>query len=207
MAREVPEERWTDLREGRGRNGEAIVERFGWLRHLPGDGPELDHAVDFAVVAWRGKDELAMWHYNYVVGRGGPTACAQKPEKAAELFARHKCKGNCERGFSELLSDLDLHHPPCQSLVANQMFYTLGMLAYNLLRAMAVLWLGPDEQGMRAKSLIRRVISVPMKMSSHARRTKVRLFSPANWHRWWQEFFQAHFPRRPRGRPKRRMPS
>lgn len=206
MAKKLPEDRWTDIREGTGRNGEEILERFGWLRHMPGDGEELDHAVDFAVVAWRGKEELAMWHYSYVAGRGGATACAHDPEQAAALFARHKCKGNCERGFSELLSDLDLHHPPCQSLVANQMFYTLGMLAHNLLRAMAVLWLGKEEQRMRVRSLVRRVISVPMKISSHARRTKVRLFCPANWHRWWQEFFKEHFPRRSRGRPRKRPP-
>lgn len=169
MAGELPAERWTEIREGIGRNGEPILERFGWLRHLPGEGKD--------------------------------------PKTAAELFARHKCKGNCERGFSELLSDLDLHHPPCQSLVANQMFYTLGMLAHNLLRAMALLWLGEEDQRLRVRSLIRRVISVPLKISSHARRTKVRLFCPANWHRWWQEFFKVHFPRRPRGRPRQRPPN
>ncbi len=44
-------------------------------------------------------------------------------QEARELFARHKLKGDRERAFGELLpGDLDLHHPPRQSLAANRMF-------------------------------------------------------------------------------------
>ncbi|HEY9174882.1 MAG TPA: hypothetical protein VI136_21545, partial [Verrucomicrobiae bacterium] len=43
-----------------------------------------------------------------------------------------------------MLRGLDLHHPPCESLTANRMFYALGALAYNLMKAVPRLCL-PDE--------------------------------------------------------------
>ena len=60
------------------------------------------------------------------------------------VFERHHLKGAKEQGFSEVLSGLDLHHPPCQDLIANQAFYAIAMLAYNVLISLKVLDL-PDE--------------------------------------------------------------
>jgi hypothetical protein len=202
FAAELPATRWTSEVDAVSRTGEDIRERHGWVKHLPGEG--LDHALDFATVAWRPRQGLAIWNHAFVVGRAGAQAEAHLPERARELFSRHHLKGDRERGFSELLSDLDLHHPPCQSLAANQMFYTLGMLAYNLLRAFAVLRLNKEDRPLRARSLIRRVISVPVRIARHAHRIKVRVFCPLNWLRWWREYFADVFPRRPRGRPFKR---
>jgi len=66
------------------------------------------------------------------------------------LFARHKLKADRERAFGELPGDLDLHHPPCQSLAANRMFDAIGMPAHDLLAAFRVLCLDGASQGMRA---------------------------------------------------------
>ena len=62
-------------------------------------------------------------------------------------FERHRLKGDKERAFSELLSDMDLHHPPCKSLSANNAYYLLGALAYNLLQAVKVIYLPAEHQG------------------------------------------------------------
>ena len=61
------------------------------------------------------------------------------------VFERHHLKGAKEQGFSEVLSGLDLHHPPCQDLIANQAFYALAMLAYNVLISSQVA--GPARRG------------------------------------------------------------
>ncbi len=53
-----------------------------------------------------------------------------------------------------MLSGLDLHHPPCQNLIANQAFYALGMLAHNLLVSLRVLDLPDDQQSWRLTSII-----------------------------------------------------
>ncbi len=62
------------------------------------------------------------------------------------VFKRHHLKGAKERSFSDVLSGMDLHHPPCQNLIANQAFYALGMLAHNLLVSLRVLDCHDDQQ-------------------------------------------------------------
>jgi len=59
------------------------------------------------------------------------------------------------------------------------------------------------SQGMRARSLIRHLVSVPLKLVKHAHRTKARLLCPLNWLRWWQMFIRDMMPKRRRGRPPR----
>jgi hypothetical protein len=51
LARQLPEERWTASRDAVGRTGQAVVERHGWIKHMPGE--ECGKALDFAVVRWR----------------------------------------------------------------------------------------------------------------------------------------------------------
>ena len=62
------------------------------------------------------------------------------------MFERHRLKGGKEQGFSEVLTGLDLHHPPCKALIANQAFYAIGMLAYNVLISLKLLDLPDDAQ-------------------------------------------------------------
>ncbi len=52
----------------------------------------------------------------------------------AELVRRHRGKQGRENAFKGPLRDLDLHHPPCRGLLANQLFYACGQLAQMLLR-------------------------------------------------------------------------
>jgi len=66
-----------------------------------------------------------MWRYAYrCVGLQRATPATGLPT--------HRLKGGKEQGFTRC-SPLDLHHPPCAELIANQMFYAIGMLAYNVL--------------------------------------------------------------------------
>jgi len=108
LAAELPERNWSVPNEK--------GEQHTWLRHMPG---EATTAVTFATM--RRKPEGEYWRYAFVAcepGEGwGPEA----------VFRRHALKGDRERGFSELLSDLDLHHPPCGKLIANQAFYALAL--------------------------------------------------------------------------------
>jgi len=54
-----------------------------------------------------------------------------------------------------VLTGLDLHHPPCKDLIANQAFYAIGMLAYNVLISLKLLDLPDDAQSWRIRTLIR----------------------------------------------------
>jgi hypothetical protein len=163
-------------------------EQFGFLRHQP-DGcvePKL-----FACV--RRKDDL-LWRYGFV-------ACDESQGDAARVFERHALKGDKERLFSEVLSGLDLHHPPCLSLRANQMFYALAMVAYNLLQAIKLLELPDDCQGWRLKTLLAKLVLLPVRMGRRSRQAVARLLVPVAWLAWWQQLVERLWPRWGVGRP------
>src|SRR6202034_3670357 len=116
-----------------------------------------------------------------------------KTPKAA--FERHRLKGDKERAFSELLSDLDLHHPPCHSLVANNAYYLLGALAYNVLQALKVIYLPPEHQPKRIRTLLQHLLLIPVEIKRHARGLKAVFFAPAGWLAWWKGFLHDLLPR------------
>jgi hypothetical protein len=130
-----------------------------------------------------------------VVGKAGDLGSPQA------VFERHRLKGAKEQGFSEVLSGLDLHHPPCQDLIANQAFYALAMLAYNLLITLKLLDLPEDAQTWRIRTTIRYLLTVPVSVSRHARYEVARICIPAGWLRWWRLFVDQWVPKRKPGRP------
>jgi Transposase DDE domain group 1 len=189
LAGELPETQWSmDPVDEKG-----FQEGYAWLKHLPG---EAQKAYTFAAVRRKEADEM-LWKYGFVVGDDVTPEGQNRTAKST--LERHQLKGASEHGFSHLLTDLDLHHPPCEKLVANQMFYALGVLAYNLMIAFRVLDLPDDAQGWRPKTIIRNLLIVPVKVSTHARRRVATLCVPAGWMRWWRVFLQDHGPKRTHG--------
>jgi hypothetical protein len=117
------------------------------------------------------------------------------------VFERHRLKGAKEQGFSEVLSGLDLHHPPCSDLVANRAFYAIVLLACNLLTSLKVPDLPDDAQGWRIQTTIRHLLTLPVTVSTHARYDVARVCIPAGWLRWWRLFVDQWAPKRKSGRP------
>ncbi len=201
LAAEMGEGEWSEVQESTGRNGEAVIEQFGWVRHLPGEACE--RAQTFAVVRWKNRDGGDLfWRYAYVVGGGSVQENrVHEPVAAREVFIAHRRKGAKEQGFHQLLGDMDLHHPPCLSSSANEFYYAIGVLAFDLLMAVKVLYLADAQQGWTVRSIIRFWLTVPVKLSSHAHRRKARIFVPKASMRWWRLFLQNHYPKRKPGRP------
>ena len=69
---------------------------------------------------------------------------------------------------------------------ANEVWYTLGALAHNLLRAVQILHMNDDKQKQRIRQLIRWWMTVPVKLSRHAGRTRARYFVPHGALDWWR---------------------
>lgn len=78
------------------------------------------------------------WRYGFVAREG-------QRSDAGAVLARHRWKGGKEQMFQDLVRGLHLHHPPCESLVANRMFDALGALACNLMKAVQLLCLPVDS--------------------------------------------------------------
>ena len=184
FAGEKPDSAWGDPAE---RNG--VTETYSWVKHTP-EG--MAEAQTFAACRWKRMDEM-FWRYAFV-------ACEKDATRTPRaVFERHRLKGACEQRFSEVLTDLDLHHPPCLSLIANRAFYALATLAFNILTALKVLDLDDDQQTWRVRTIIRHLLTVPATVVSHANRHRLKICLPAGWMRWWRLFLMSFVPRRKRG--------
>lgn len=184
LAGEKPDSDWGDPAD---RNG--TTETYAWVKHMP-DG--MDETQTFAACRWKRLDEM-FWRYAFV-------ACEKDATRSPRaVFERHRLKGACEQRFSEVLTDLDLHHPPCLSLIANRAFYVLATLAYNILTALKVLELDDEHQTWRVRSIIRHLLTVPATLVCHANRRRLRICLPAGMMRWWRLFLARLAPRRKPG--------
>jgi Transposase DDE domain group 1 len=202
LAEGTPGHQWSPAVAAVGRTGEAIIEQHTWLRHQPGEDCERGH--DFACVRWRAAEGGDLfWRYAYIVcgQAGGHPAPVHDPAAARRIFPGHHHKGALEHGFSALLSDLDLHHPPCLRFTANEMWYALGALAHNLLRAVQILHMEESQQSQRLRQIIRWWMTVPVKISRHAHRGSARYYVPRAALDWWRVMLEKVWPRRKRGRP------
>ncbi len=164
-------------------------ESYAWVMHTP-EG--MDKAQSFATARWKKEGEM-FWRYAF-------TACENDGTRSpGQVFAKHRTKGEREQLFSPILSDLDLHHPPCLSLKANQAFYALAAIAYNLLTALKLLELPDDAQTWRVRTIIRNLLTIPAVQVIHANRRVLKLCIPAGWIQWWRVFLGNFVPKRKRG--------
>jgi Transposase DDE domain group 1 len=186
LAAELPASQWSALPPS-----DQPQEQYTWVKHQPG---ECQQVQKFATLRWKKQGEL-IWRYAYRVCQAGDQDSPQA------VFERHRLKGAKEQGFSEVLTGLDLHHPPCKDLIANQAFYAIAILAYNILISLKILDLPEDAQSWRIRSLIRYLLTVPVTVSTHARYEVARICIPAGWLRWWRLFVDKWVPKRKPGRP------
>lgn len=101
---------------------------------------------------WRSKSE---WFERYAFG-----ACEDGARVTRAVRDRHHLKGERERMVAQLLSDLDLHHPPCLALAANQAFDTPAALAYQVLTALKLIELPAEHHASRVRPLIRHLLTL-----------------------------------------------
>ena len=183
-AAELPEWAWSAEEKTLWNDGTEHVAQYATFRYQPGG---CERPKEFSVVRHKAVNGELFWRYAFVVG-------ASAQGDARLRFEHHRLKGDKERAFSELLSDLDLHHPPCAKLDANRLFYSLATLAYNLLQALKLLHLPEAEQPKRVRTLIRHLLLLPVQIKRHARRIKACMFVPAGWVAWWRGLLAELLP-------------
>jgi hypothetical protein len=182
-AAEWPEWAWSAEEKTQWNDGTEHVAQYASFTYQPGGCERPKH---FAVVRHKAVSGELFWRYAFVVGAAGSDPRLR--------FEHHRLKGDKERAFSELLRDLDLHHPPCADLDANRLFYGLAGLAYNVLQALKLIHLPESEQPKRVGTLIRHLLMLPVEIKRHARRLKACLFVPAGWVKWWRGFLGQLLP-------------
>ena len=132
----------------------------------------------------------------------GFIACDDGQSDAALVGQRHHLKGGKEQLFSEVLNGLDLHRPPCLALIANQVYYLIAALAYDLMVAIKLLDLNDDCQGWRIKTLMKKLVMLPGRLSQRSRQWVAKVLVPGAWLCWWQRWAQRVWPQSGPGRPR-----
>ena len=171
----LPENAWQAARQTTWRDGTAVTEQHAGIRHTPADS---EFTFPLAVARWKKEDEM-FWRYGFV-------AHDERRSDAEAILARHRLKGGKEQLFKEVLRGLDLHHPPCESLMANRMFYAIAALAYNLMKAVQLLCLPDACQSWTVPTLLKQMVRLPALLVRHARRLVARVEVAARWLDWWR---------------------
>jgi hypothetical protein len=134
--------------------------------------------------------------------RYGFIACDDAQTDAALVGERHHLKGEKEQLFSEVLNGLDLHRPPCSALIANQIYYLIAALAYDLMVAIKLLDLSDECQSWRVKTLLKKLVMLPGRLSQRSRQWVARVLVPGAWLSWWQRWAERVWPEHAPGRPR-----
>lgn len=138
---------------------------------------------------WKRKGEM-IWNYTAVLTNLQPGDKRLKIGGQAGGFAKkiwelYNRKGACENHFKNLLSDLGLHHPPCQQWRRNAGFYALGLLAGLIGVACDVLTSAPSRNRRRIATLRRWLFAVPARVACHGRTAKATILGLSDWWRSW----------------------
>jgi hypothetical protein len=160
-----------------------------FLRHQP----EGRNAAQLYAVSRR-RDGL-FDHYGFI-------ACDDAQTDAALVGERHHLKGEKEQLFGEVLNGLDLHRPPCSALIANQIYYLIAALAYDLMVAIKLLDLSDECQGWRVGTLLKKLVLLPGRLSQRSRQWVAQVLVPGAWLNWWQRWAERVWPQHAPGRPR-----
>jgi hypothetical protein len=171
----LPEIAWHAARQTTWRDGTEVTEQHADIRHTTAAN---EFTFPLAVARWKKGDEM-FWRYGFV-------AHDERRSDAEAILARHRLKGGKEQLFKEVLRGLDLHHPPCESLTANRMFYALAALAYNLMKAVQLLCLPDECQTWTVPTLLKQMVRLPALLVRHARRLVARVEVAVSWLNWWR---------------------
>ena len=173
----LPETAWSAARRTTWRDGTAVAEQHAGIRHTPQDS---EFTFPLEVARWKKDDEM-FWRYAFV-------AHDERRSDAEAILSRHRLKGGKEQLFKEVLRGLDLHHPPCESLKANRMFYAIAALAYNLMKAVQLLCLPDECQSWTVPTLLKVMVRLPATLVRHARRLVARVEVAISWLGWWRQW-------------------
>ena len=172
---QIPESGWTKL-EDYPEPGEA------WIAETPYGTRRLIVRRVRTLPNKQNQDQLfATWqHYAFLTNR---------TEAIAVVEAEHRQHAVVELVIRDL-KDQALAHFPSGSFAANGAWTVIAALAHNLLRWSTVIGL-PNETVRTARTVRRRLISVPGRLTRHAGRWTLHL--PARWP--WQEDFTSALER------------
>jgi hypothetical protein len=95
-----------------------------------------------------------------------------------EVIHLHQNRGNVERRIGEIKHQLNMGHMPCGQFEANSLYFSIGVLTYNLLQLLKIIGLPEEEHNKSIKALRYQLIRLAGKLVIHARQMILQIAAP-----------------------------
>lgn len=113
------------------------------------------------------------WKY-WLVATNIPT----EEKDTAAIIAFHAARGEMERIIGELKAHFNLDHMPCGQFAANSMYFTLGLLAYNIVQLMKQIGFGKETMKKSIRTMRYELMHLAGRVVTHARYLMLRIAAP-----------------------------
>ena len=90
----------------------------------------------------------------------------------------HQGRGSMEKRIGELKNQLNLDRVPCGQFDANCLYFTIGLLAYNLLQMLKFLGLPEEYHPKSVRTLRYQLLKLAGKVIFHARYLVIQIAAP-----------------------------
>jgi len=162
MIRTIPASDW---RKGTSRDGTEAEYDIAETVHTMHQTPQAFRLV--VKRTWREKQaDLFDGNYSYwIIATNIPV----EEKNTQALIHFHEQRGEAERMFGELKEYYNLNHLPCGQMNANTLYFTIGLLAYNLVHLLKRHYFGAEWKNKSIRSLRYWWLHVAARLSTHAR--------------------------------------
>lgn len=94
------------------------------------------------------------------------------------IIELHQGRGSMEKRIGELKNQLNLDRVPCGQFDANCLYFTIGLLAYNLLQMLKFLGLPEEHHTKSVRTLRYQLLKLAGKVTFHARYLVIQIAAP-----------------------------
>jgi len=166
----IPEEQWQ-----RGIDKEGIKEEYEIAEsvYFFGAKKRLVRLVAKRVRLKRQYDLFLSYSYWIVATNLRKEECDSQ-----EVIHIHQGRGSMEKRIGELKHQLNINRLPCGQFDANCLYFTIGLLAYNLLQLLKLIGLPEEYHRKTVKTLRYQLIKLAGKVITHARYKILQIAAP-----------------------------
>jgi len=118
--------------------------------------------------------DLFLSYSYWIVG----TNLKKKQYDSQKVIHIHQGRGSMEKRIGELKHQLNINHLPCGQFNANCLYFTIGLLAYNLLQLLKLIGLPEEYHNKTVKTLRYQLIKLAGKVITHARYRILQIAAP-----------------------------
>ena len=150
----IPSRAWQPIRD---REGIQTDYEYAETTHLMNSG---NHSFRLIVKRKRNRqidlfDTISYSNYYAVI-----TNIPEEEMDGAEVLYHHQQRGNCERFIKDGKYGLNLQYVPCGTIEANRIYYTIGMIAYNIMKLFQLLILPAKYSTCLIETIRRKVLQI-----------------------------------------------